>query len=121
MKFAKNIFGKLIVAIAATLMLLHSVVPHMHQSEVLGITSSDQPSSSNFLSVLFSTDLGEKHLEELQVPDTFSDWAYVLPSTSVCSQVLALEAVPAKWNWAPQIEQSPVNSSFELRGPPALI
>lgn len=121
MKFAKNIFGKFIVAIAAALMLLHSVVPHMHQSEAIGITSSDQSSSSNFLSVLFSTDLGEKHLEELQLPETMADWAYVLPSTSVCSQVLALAVGPAKWNWAPQIEESPVNSSFELRGPPALI
>lgn len=56
------------IAMAAALWLLHSVVPHVHHAIETGISSSGGSGHAGFWQKLFSPDLGDHHLEDLQVP-----------------------------------------------------
>jgi len=57
------------LSFAAALWLLHSVVPHVHDSNEVGIVSEWDTHTSNFLQSLFGVDLGDDHLEEFSFVD----------------------------------------------------
>jgi len=68
---SKNI-SKLAVLVAAIVTIAHSLVPHLHDQEIEGITAETTVQDNVFYQ-MFALDLGERHLEEIPVP-SFGPW-----------------------------------------------
>jgi hypothetical protein len=112
---SKNI-AKLAVLVAAIVTIAHSLVPHLHDQKIEGI-SAETTLEDNVFYQMFALDLGERHLEEIPVP-SFSSWMPAVGVELEKRYMLAKGFILQGYS-APFVAALLFDSS-DLRGPPRI-
>lgn len=105
------------LSFAAALWLLHSVVPHVHDSNEVGIVSEWDTHTSNFLQSLFGVDLGDDHLEEFSFVDGAAP-ALAPSKVVVEGSQLVIETRRSTISITPAFSDRRLTRSQSRRGPP---